>query len=342
MAQVESQLAQPVAEAAPASRRTLTRMMVAIVAAYLLFAAMLYLWRGIYFAPDPPDSWAALLLVGAVALGRWKAFLRDWVPLVALIFGYELLRGFAGTVTSGGALTPAYDGAIDYRWLLAADTWLGRGAPLTLRLQRTLYTPGALHWWDGLAVVIYSLHFALPLVFGYLLWVRDRERFRRFAAALLFMTYTTFVIFLLMPTAPPWLVNVWGYLPGIADPFAQGGSTGLPRPHTAISTLTIWTKASPDAVAAFPSLHAAYPWLVLLFLVRFFGRRGWLFLGYNLLVWFSVVYLAQHWVVDVLAGIVWASLSFVIVETCWSRLHHEGESTGVIARRTGAGLFPSS
>jgi len=37
--------------------------------------------------------------------------------------------------------------------------------------------------------------------------------------------------------------------------------------------------------------------------VRFFDRRGWLMLIYNAAVWFSVVYLSQHWVVDVIAGI---------------------------------------
>jgi membrane-associated phospholipid phosphatase len=306
------------AEETRTSRRSFTRMVVAIVAAYLLFAAALYLWRGVYFAPDPPDSWALLLLVGAIALGRWKEFLRDWIPFVALIFGYELLRGFAGTVTTGGNLAPAYDGAVHFRWILAGDRWLFGGTPPTVLLQRALYDPGVIHWYDALAGLIYSLHFALPLVFGYVLWLRDRERFRRFTITLLFMTYTTFVIFLLYPTAPPWLVNAWGYLPGVRDPFDQS-STLASHASTTFATLTIWTKASPDPVAAFPSLHAAYPWLVLLFLVKFCGRRGWFFLIYNALLWFSVVYLAQHWVVDILGGIAWATVSFVLVDAVWSR-----------------------
>jgi membrane-associated phospholipid phosphatase len=78
--------------------------------------------------------------------------------------------------------------------------------------------------------------------------------------------------------------------------------------------------ARPNPAAALPSLHAAYPWLVLLFAVRFFGKRGWLFLIYNAAVWFSIVYLAQHWVVDIFAGIAWATASFLLVDAFWSRM----------------------
>lgn len=293
------------------------RIVAAIIAAYLLIAALVYLWRGIFFVPDPPDTWAALLLIGAMVAGRWKAFLRDWIPFVALIFGYELLRGFTGTVVSREGLTPAHHGSVHWAWLLAADRWLGAGQPWTVRLQAALYQPGTLHWYDALAVVIYSLHFALPLVFAYILWNRSRQQFAHFAVTLLAMTYSTFVIFLLLPTAPPWLVSRWGWLPGVSDPFSNAVRASLPERYTRIDTITIWTKASPDVVAAFPSLHAAYPWLVLLFCIRYWGRRGWLFLPYNVLVWFSVVYLAQHWVVDIAAGIAWATLSFVLMTRWW-------------------------
>jgi membrane-associated phospholipid phosphatase len=305
-------------ESDSASQRIFARMFCAIFAVYLAVAAITYLWRGTYFVPDPPDSWALLLLVGAVALGRWKSFLRDWVPLVALIFGYELLRGFAGTVVEGNRLVPSYDGAVHYQWLLSTDRWLFGGRTPTLLLQRALYDPGVTHWYDALAGLIYSLHFALPLVFSYVLWLRDRQWFRRFMINLLVMTYSTFIMFLLFPTAPPWLVNVWGFLPGIQDPFNQAGLGN--QASSAFTTLTVWTKASPDPVAAFPSLHAAYPWLVLLFLVKLFGRRGWFFLLYNAALWFSIVYLAQHWVTDIIGGIAWATISFGLMELLWRRL----------------------
>lgn len=321
------------------TRRVFTRAVVAIVTGYLACAAVVFAWRGVYFTPDLPGSWALLLLAGTLALGRAKAFLRDWLPFVALILGYELLRGFVGTVVTEGQLVPAYAGAIHYRWIMRADTWLFGGVAATRRLQAALYDPNALHWYDLIAELAYSLHFALPLVFGYILWLGDRERYYRFAITLLVMTYATFVVFLLAPTAPPWLVGVWGQLPGIHDPFGQVANSTSPRMTSPLSRLMEWTTASPDPVAAMPSLHAAYPWLVLLFLVKFVGRRGWWFLAYNAVVWFSTVYLAQHWVVDLLAGVVWATASFVIVEAIWRRAQC-GNLLAAMLRRQSALRYP--
>jgi membrane-associated phospholipid phosphatase len=293
----------------------------AIIAGYVFFAAMLYLWRGTYFAPDPPDSWAALLLVVAIALGQWRRFLRDWIPFVALLFGYEVLRGFTGTVVTGEGLTPSSHGAVRWHFLLVFDQWIAGGTPLTLRLQQALYRPGRVMWYDIVAGFIYSLHFALPLLFGFLLWYRNPPRFRQFTVTLLAMTYATFVVFLLVPTAPPWLLGLWGKLPGVADPLATTVNAALPQRFAHFDALTIWTKASPDPVAAFPSLHAAYPWLIFLCSLQVFGKRGWFLLLYNGLVWFSVVYLGQHWIADVLAGIAWATAAFVIVTTFAARPH---------------------
>ncbi len=294
-------------------------MLGAIFVAYVGFAIVFYFWKGEFFTPDPPDSWALLLLIGAVALGRWKSFLVDWIPFVALIFGYEMLRGFAGT-TINKDLVPSHPGAVHFHFLLDFDSWLFGGTPLTKILQDKLYDPDVLHWYDILAGIVYSLHFALPLIFGFILWMRNRAQFRWFIATLLIMTYSTFIIFLLLPTAPPWLLNHWGYLPGIHDPFNQAAAGTSEASSSHFGALTVWTHASPNPVAAFPSLHAAYPWLVLLFSVRIFGRKGFVMLIHNVLLWFSVVYLAQHWVIDVLGGIAWATVSFFLVELIIRRL----------------------
>ena len=294
-------------------------MLGAIFLAYVGFAVAFYLWKGEFFTPDPPDSWALLLLVGAVALGRWKSFLVDWIPFVALIFGYEMLRGFAGTVISPD-LIPSHPGAVHFHFLLNFDSWLFGGTPLTKILQDRLYDPNVVHWYDALAAIVYSLHFALPLVFGFILWTRSRAQFRWFVATLLIMTYSTFVIFLLLPTAPPWLLLHWGYFPGIHDPFNQAAAGASDGSSSHFGAFTIWTEASPNPVAAFPSLHAAYPWLVMLFSVRIFGKKGFVMLIYNAALWFSIVYLAQHWVIDAFAGIAWATVSFFLVEFLLRRL----------------------
>jgi hypothetical protein len=70
---------------------------------------------------------------------------------------------------------------------------------------------------------------------------------------------------------------------------------------------------NPNQVAAFPSLHAGYPFLAFLFARRAFGRVGWLMLVYSACVWFAVVYLADHYVVDILGGLAYASIAYWLV-----------------------------
>jgi len=69
-----------------------------------------------------------------------------------------------------------------------------------------------------------------------------------------------------------------------------------------------------NTVAAMPSLHAAYPFMLLLF----FWRSGWAVragLGaYTLAMAFALVYGGEHFVADILAGWALAALAFGVVD----------------------------
>lgn len=298
--------------------RLQSRLAVGLFLGYLAVAGLLTYERGGSFLT--PDRIAILLLAAAALLGQGRAFVRDWAPFVLLLFGYELMRGVADNMANLGAMTREDHGSIQVGWLISVDRWLGFGQIPTIWLQDRLYEPGTVHWYDALAAVVYLLHFVFPLGFGFVLWLRSRQAFRQFTTALLAMSYGAFVFFLLLPTAPPWLAQEWGYLDDLQRPSYQAYKLFLPKGLADYDTFRMWTAASPNPVAALPSLHAAFPWLVLLFAVRAFGKAGWIFLAYNAAVWFSVVYLSQHWVVDVIAGMVWATVVFVAVDRGYPRL----------------------
>lgn len=292
--------------------------------AYIGGALAFFLWRGQVFKPD---NWALFLLAGAILLGRAGPFLRDWIPFVLLVFGYELLRGVAGEFVTGGGTVG--DRArkelpnVRVENLVEFDVALMFGREPVSTLQGWLYTPGDPRWWDYLALVVYSMHFALPCIFAFLLWITRKERFWRFTIAFCLMTYSAFAFFLLYPAAPPWLANSWGVVSGIGWPAGSVTASIGVAPIQALDTVSIWQNASPHPVAAMPSLHAGFPWLILLFAVRYFRWKGLLVVPYNLALWFSVVYLANHWVVDILAGMAWATLAFVITDWAWNRLAGE-------------------
>jgi membrane-associated phospholipid phosphatase len=65
-------------------------------------------------------------------------------------------------------------------------------------------------------------------------------------------------------------------------------------------------KLTGDAVAAFPSEHAAFPLLEYLALRAAIERRARPFLAWIAFVLFAIVYLGEHWVTDAIAGYVFA------------------------------------
>ena len=68
-----------------------------------------------------------------------------------------------------------------------------------------------------------------------------------------------------------------------------------------------------NPVAALPSLHAAWPFMTLLFLWRRIGSWRWLLLAYNVIMVSVLVYGAEHYVSDILLGWLYATIVYVAV-----------------------------
>jgi membrane-associated phospholipid phosphatase len=66
--------------------------------------------------------------------------------------------------------------------------------------------------------------------------------------------------------------------------------------------------------AALPSLHTGWTWYAALFAVKMFGWRkaGWSFI-FPIMIMLSIVYGAEHYVIDIIAGILVSTLAFIIV-----------------------------
>ncbi|MBX6343162.1 MAG: inositol phosphorylceramide synthase [Thermomicrobiaceae bacterium] len=178
-----------------------------------------------------------------------------------------------------------------------------------------------------------------PLLFAFLLWIGNKERFWHFSLTLLMMTYVGFVFYLLYPAAPPWMANDWGNIHGLQIPFNQVWQALAPKQYHDLDQFQIWSMVSGNPVAAMPSLHAAYPWLTMLFAVKFFGKKGLLFGIYNLALWFAVLYLGQHWAIDILAGIALANAAFLVMTVAWPRIRKMANSTVRIPRPSWPGAL---
>lgn len=121
-----------------------------------------------------------------------------------------------------------------------------------------------------------------------LLWVylRRHEAFGRFRNTILLANVIGLVGFVVMPTAPPWMFPHLGFVAGVNHSSALLKTLGNP-------------------VAAMPSLHAADALIVGCFLCsncRTISAKT-LWALWPLWVWFCVIATANHYLLDVLAGI---------------------------------------
>jgi hypothetical protein len=98
-----------------------------------------------------------------------------------------------------------------------------------------------------------------------------------------------------------------------------------------------------NLVAAMPSLHAAYPAMLLLF---FWGDGRWWRVGlvvYTLAMGFTLVYGGEHFVTDVLVGWAYAVIAFTLVCVAWpawwrARARRARLRVGDLAGRVAQGL----
>ena len=126
------------------------------------------------------------------------------------------------------------------------------------------------------------------------------------------------LMFVLLPTAPPWMAaskrHPYRILPPLERTTGRGWSElGLET----VTSLLIRGQQWANPTAAFPSLHAAFALLVVVFFWPRFTRR-WQRIAagsFPLLMAFSLVYFAEHYVADILAGWILVAGSFWV----WGR-----------------------
>jgi membrane-associated phospholipid phosphatase len=285
---------------------------IAVPIAYLAaFVAVTAIW-GLPLAHDQLFLWilGGLAAVSLRAWRRWGVLLLEWLPILALLVVYDYVRG---AVTVPGMEAHVWP-QVDF------DRWLTGGAVPTVWLQQHLYDPGHLHWYDVGIWCVYLTHFFTVWVVAAVLWKVAHDRFRSYAALAVTLTLMAFLTYWLYPAQPPWMAAQYGEI-GAVDKIVPTvwGHLGVP----VAQNLFQGGEGLVNLVAAMPSLHAAYPAMMLLF----FWRDGvWWRVGlglYTLAMGFTLVYGGEHFVADVVVGWLWAAIAYVVVcvavPAAWAR-----------------------
>jgi membrane-associated phospholipid phosphatase len=259
---------------------------IALPCTYILVVTIFCLWYHVIPGPE----FLVLCFFIYAAYNKWsKKFVKDWIPFVTLFVSYQAMYGLVGAVS----------GIVHISDPINAELQLFGSIP-TVMLQQ-LYRAPLL---DYMGALFYSVHFFAPTIFAFFMWRTSPKDYWKYTVALAVLTYSSLITFLLYPVAPPWF-GVTGVTRILFD---VDKSLGVPVYHT------IYDFIEPNQFAAFPSLHSAFPWLIALYTLKIGKAKALPLLVFPFGVWFSAVYLGEHYLVDVLGGVAYATLAFFFSE----------------------------
>lgn len=170
-------------------------------------------------------------------------------------------------------------------------------------------------WLDLLTGIFYLCWIPVPLAFAGYLFLKNKLLFLHFSFTFVLVNFIGFIVYYIYPAAPPWYMQQYGdgFIPTTA-----GNTAGLSRfDQLTGSTIfqSLYAKSS-NVFAAMPSLHSAYPLIVLYYGIK--KKVGLLmtviFTIVMVGIWFAAVYTSHHYILDVLAGIAAATLAIVIYQ----------------------------
>ncbi|HSJ19568.1 MAG TPA: phosphatase PAP2 family protein [Nocardioidaceae bacterium] len=262
-----------------------------------------------------PDVVFLVLLSIAVAFGQARPFLFRLLPFLGLLALYQGFRSVADDLNE----------KVNFAAMIEADRLLFRGALPTHVLQEWWWS-GSVRWHDFFFYGLYTIHFLTPFLLAVIIWKYRDHFYWRYLGAFVALNFAAFATYLVFPAAPPWMASELGHI----EPLTQiqrdiWGVMGL-------SYSQLYPRMSPNLVAAVPSLHSAYPLLIALVASRLFGIRRtlWIF-AYPAAMWIGVVYLGEHYVIDVFLGAVYAGAAFLLVTIPFLRIRRSApQPAGVI------------
>jgi membrane-associated phospholipid phosphatase len=249
--------------------------------------------------PGPEFLVLGILFYAAYNQRTWRA-LKDWLPYVTVFISYEIMYSVVGSI----------DMDILHAGPRIFDVNLFGQIP-TLTLQQSFRFPAL----DYIGAVFYGIYFFVPTIFAFVLWKKSPKNYWKYIIAFGVLTYAALLTFLFYPVAPPWFTYSSAFNPAYSGPQVIRVLTGAVDVNLGLPVYkTLFDFLSPNIFAAFPSMHSAMPWLVFLFAFKVWKWKSLPVAIIPVGTWFSAVYLGEHYFVDVLGGIAYATIAFVAVE----------------------------
>jgi hypothetical protein len=152
------------------------------------------------------------------------------------------------------------------------------------------------------------------------LYAKDRSAMRRFAWGFFFLNVLGFVTYHLVPAGPPWYFHLHGCAVDLATRATEGPALARVDAYLGVGFFHgMYTRAS-SVFGALPSLHCAYPLLVVMTGWRTFGAKLRVAsVTYWLLMVFAAMYLDHHWLLDAVLGGIYTVVVFTALRWIFER-----------------------
>jgi len=228
---------------------------------------------------------------------QWGILAIDLLLYCLMWFLYETTRGAA----DGRIFGIRFPLQVEAPRNIDRAMFLGHDPNVVLQQH---FWKSTVHWWDKVASLTYFTHFIfVPIVMG-ILWVMSHRQWVRFMKRFATVLGVACVMFIVVPTIPPWMAaKNYHMLPPLTRSAGRGFiAVGLRAAANSWKNALDWG----NAVAAMPSLHASFALIVPAFFLPWIKPK-WLkalVLLFPVMMLTSLVYLAEHWVIDGLIG--WA------------------------------------
>jgi membrane-associated phospholipid phosphatase len=175
-----------------------------------------------------------------------------------------------------------------------------------------------------------DLFFAIPygtfifvaIAFGVFLFTKSFAAIQRYGWTFLWLNVAGFLTYHIYPSAPPWYYHLThSCLADLTAHASEGVHLANVDRIIGVSYFASFYGRSSDVFGAVPSLHVAYPALIVIEGWPFFRALG---RAVSLLFWASMccaaVYLDHHYVIDVLLGLVYTAVIYLACKGFLARL----------------------
>lgn len=240
------------------------------------------------------------IILAAGSLGKLDIFIKDWFVFLSFLYLFDSLRGTIYILTCKFSL-PVYT-----IYVIKLEKLLFGNIPsVTLQnilLKGTNYNDFT--WIEKFCTLLHGTHFVAFLLIALAIWIHKPHDFSKYKTSFYSLTSVGIAGYFIIPTVPPWMASlILNIIPATVNFPVMIYNTIIPDISGGFDT---------NPIAAMPSLHAAFPFLCSLILFRFYRWKASPFFLYTFLIFFTIVYSANHYVVDIIAGAILAYFCYLL------------------------------